>query len=59
MIVMFYTGQTAYDGCPDETIYNDLKRRNLNIAVFMDDQVPPYIANDPGVFKMNMQLISY
>ncbi|HLG02965.1 MAG TPA: hypothetical protein VI731_05180, partial [Bacteroidia bacterium] len=59
IIMMFYTGQTAYDGCPVETIYNDVKRKNLNIAVIMNEKVPPYIANDPGVFKMNLKLIPY
>ena len=57
-LVMYYSGNTAYDTFPDENTYKDLKKRGIKMAVLtMYENLPEFLANDKEVFKINMYMV--
>jgi hypothetical protein len=55
VLVMFYTGNTAYDQVPDERKYRELKSKGVKMAIFKGKNVPEYMQHDPDVLKIDLQ----
>lgn len=56
--IMFYTGYTAYDYIMTLKEYTHLKTKGVKIAVFDNNQLPPYLAEDTAVYKIKLPFLS-
>lgn len=54
---MFYTGVTSYSYLPDADLYHQLKAKHVKMAAFDDIPLPDYMAADPDLFRIHLQLI--
>jgi len=54
---MFYTGFTAYNECPDEQLFQELKSQGIKMAVFDDISIPDYMMGDNSVIKLHFMLM--
>lgn len=54
---MFYTGMTAYQDIPDDSVCGKLKKQGTKLAVFNDGKLPKYVLDDPEILKLNYAVI--
>jgi hypothetical protein len=59
VMLMFYSGATAYGYYPNQDQYRMLKSMRIKMATFSDDHIPEYLKQDPGVRKIYMKPVYY
>jgi len=59
VMVMFYSGATAYGHYPDSVQYGMLKSKGIGMATFSDEHIPIYLKLDPSVIKIYLKPLSY
>jgi len=50
--MMFYTGNTCYNNLPSKAEYEDLKKRDIKIAVILQKDIPFYLLADSSAIKL-------
>lgn len=59
IMVMFYSGATAYGYYPSPGQYRILKSKGIQLATFSDEHIPEYLKQDPEVLKIYMKPVYY
>jgi 4-amino-4-deoxy-L-arabinose transferase-like glycosyltransferase len=57
IVLMFYTGLTAYAVTPDEQTITKLEKEKIHIAIFDDGKLPINISADSTIQKLKIPLI--
>ena len=59
VLIMFYTDViAAYGNYADRSGYDLLKKKGIKMAVFVDDKLPSYFADDAEVIKIKEKIIA-
>jgi len=59
IMFMFYSGKTAYGAYPDSVQYQTMKKKGIRLAIFMDENSPPYLRNESGLKKIFTRSIPF
>jgi 4-amino-4-deoxy-L-arabinose transferase-like glycosyltransferase len=59
VMLMFYSGATAYGYYPTATQYSMLKSKGIKMATFADEYTPGYLKQDASVMKFYMKPVYY
>ena len=59
IMMMFYTGATAYGCYPTAGQYQTLKAKGIKMATLADENIPGYLKQDPLVKKFYIKPVCY
>jgi 4-amino-4-deoxy-L-arabinose transferase len=59
VMLMFYSGATAYGYYPNQAQYHMLKSKGIQMATFCDEHIPEFLKQDAGVRKIYMKPVYY